>query len=242
MFELRSGLVRFSVLILSMITSLTPPSRVHAETGVTEKEIKIGVSIPLSGPAAGLGIGNQRGFETYFKKLNAKGGIHGRKISLTVKDDGYEPQRTATNTQDLITKENSFVLFNFVGTPTSRAAVPLARKFGVPYLFPFTGAEFLRTPADPFIYNLRASYFNETEFLVNHFVEDLGIKRIGIFSQNDAYGDAGLSGVVKALAKRNLKLTGEGRYKRNTLEISQGFEILEKAAPDAIILIGAYEP
>lgn len=210
--------------------------------GVSPKEIRVGISLPLSGSVSGLGQGLQKGFSAYFKKTNAKGGVLGRKIVPTVLDDAYDPERAAKNAQELINKENSFALFNFVGTPTSRAAVPLARKFSVPYLFAFTGAEFLRTPADPVIFNLRASYFDETETLVEHFVKDLGLKKIGIFAQADAYGDAGLSGVVKALAKRNLKLVGEGRYKRNENDISEGYKAVTASQPEGVILIGAYEP
>lgn len=215
---------------------------VRAETGVTDSEIRIGSSLPLSGSVSGLGTGLQEGFQTYFDQVNAKGGVHGRKIVVAARDDGYDPERSAKNAQELINNENSFALFTFVGTPTSRAAVPLARKFGVPYLFPFTGAEFLRTPADPLIFNLRASYFDETETLVDHMVKDLGVKRVAIFAQADAYGDAGLSGVVKALAKRNMKLVGEGRYKRNGSDIGAGYDTIKKSQPEAVILIGAYEP
>jgi branched-chain amino acid transport system substrate-binding protein len=240
------SLVCFS-LPVSLLVSFSATQVAAAETdapvhGVSSKEIKVGVSLPLSGSVSGLGHGLQKGFSAYFAKTNAKGGVHGRKIVTTILDDAYEPERASKNAQQLIMQNDSFALFNFVGTPTSRAAVPLARKHNVPYLFAFTGAEFLRTPADPVIFNLRASYFDETETLVDHFVKDLGLQKIGIFAQGDAYGDAGLSGVVKALAKRNLKLVGEGRYKRNEKDISDGFGKVIASHPEAVILIGSYEP
>lgn len=236
------ALKRFALSTLCVTTTLASlPINARAEQGVSEHEIHVGVSVPLSGPASGLGLGTQRGFGTYFNNVNARGGVLGRKIVANVKDDGYEPERTNANTHALIEKEDSFVLFDFIGTPTSKAAVPLARRFSVPYLFPFTGAEFLRNPTDPYIFNLRASYFNETETLIEHFTKDLGLTKIGIFAQNDAYGDAGLSGVVRALSKRKLKIVGEGRYKRNTVEIGEGLALVEKAAPEAVILVGAYQ-
>src|SRR5690242_13584878 len=108
-----------------------------AEDGVTDKEIRIGMANALSGPASGLGTELKAGAEAYIARANAAGGVNGRKIVLVSKDDGYEPEKTAAATKALIEQDKVFTLFGYVGTPTSNAAVPLASRAGVPYLFPF---------------------------------------------------------------------------------------------------------
>jgi ABC-type branched-subunit amino acid transport system substrate-binding protein len=130
-------------------------SAAAAETGVTATEIKIGMANALSGPTAGLGLGMKAGSEAYFKKINAAGGVHGRKITLVSEDDGYDPPRTATATEKLIKKDGVFALFGYVGTPTSKAAIGLVNENNIPFFAPFTGAEFLRTPLNKYVFNIR---------------------------------------------------------------------------------------
>ena len=212
----------------------------HAENGVSPTEIRIGMANALSGPAMGLGSGIKRGSEVYFNKVNAAGGVNGRKITLLSEDDGYEPTRAAAATRKLINEAKVFALFGYVGTPTSQAAEPIASKYGVPFFGPYTGAEFLRTPVNPLVFNVRASYAAEAELQVAHLVKDLGIKRIGIFIQADSYGLAGKDAVVGALKKRNMAVIGEGRYQRNTEEIGAGIAMLKSENPEAVIMVGAY--
>ncbi len=214
---------------------------VQAEDGVSANEIVLGMANALSGPASGLGTGMRDGSQAYFNQLNAAGGINGRKIKLISVDDGYEPAKTAAATTRLIEQDKVFALFGYVGTPTSAAAVPLASKTGVPYVAPFTGAEALRNPVNKVVFNVRASYFDETEAQVEHLTKDLGIKKIGVFIQDDAYGAAGKGGVLKALAKRSMTLAGEGKYKRNTTEVDEGVAALKAAQPEAIVMVGTYK-
>lgn len=213
----------------------------QAEDGVSAGEVVLGMANALSGPAMGLGTGMRDGSQAYFNKINAAGGIHGRKIKLISTDDGYEPAKTAAATTKMIEQDKVFALFGYVGTPTSAAAVPIASKAGVPYVAPFTGAEALRNPVNKVVFNVRASYFDETEAQVEHLTKDLGIKKIGVFIQDDAYGAAGKGGVLKALSKRNLTLAGEGKYKRNTVEVDDGVATLKAAQPEAIVMVGAYK-
>lgn len=212
-----------------------------SEVGVTATEIRIGMANALSGPAMGLGTAIKRGSEVYFNKVNAAGGVYGRKIKLFSEDDGYEPTRAATATRKLIEQDKVFALFGYVGTPTSQAAEPIASKSGVPFFGAFSGAEFLRMPVNKLVFNVRESYDSEAELQVEHLVKDLGVKRVGIFIQADAYGLAGRSAVVKALQKRNMAVAGEGRYQRNTEEIDAGIAMLKSEKPDAVIMVGAYK-
>jgi branched-chain amino acid transport system substrate-binding protein len=211
-----------------------------AQEGVTDKEIRIGMANALSGPASGLGTDLKAGADAYFAKVNAAGGVNGRRIVLVSKDDGYEPEKTAAATKALIEQDKVFVLFGYVGTPTSAAAVPLASRAGVPYLFPFTGAEFLRNPVNKLVFNVRASYFDETELMVERLTKDAGAKSIALFIQDDAFGEAGKAGVNRALHKRNMKVAAEARYKRNTLDVDAGLAQIKAANPDGVVFIGTY--
>ncbi|HEY4039026.1 MAG TPA: ABC transporter substrate-binding protein [Burkholderiaceae bacterium] len=230
--------IRFLFLPLSLAALLGPA---HAEDGVTAAEIRIGMTNAQSGPAGGLGSGMKAGAEAYFTKVNAAGGVLGRKVVLVSKDDGYEPARTAAETAGLIDTDKVFALFGYVGTPTSSAAVPIASKAQVPYLFAFTGAEFLRNPVTPWVFNVRASYFDETEAIVDHLLKDVGAKKIAMFMQDDAFGEAIKGGVARALFKRDLKIQAEARYKRNTMEIDPAIDALKQAQPDAIVFAGTYK-
>ncbi len=232
-----------SIFLGSMITvSFSLCSLVQAEVGVSENEVLIGMTNALSGPAQALGTGVKTGSLVYFEKVNRGGGVYGRKIRVISYDDGYEPRKTVGATRKLVDEDKVFVLFGYVGTPTSTAVVPIISRIGIPYLFPFTGAQFLRHPVNKVIFNVRSSYFDETEGLVNRLVNDLKIERIGVFIQDDAYGAAGKSGVERALRKRGLRLTGEGRYQRNTEDVDAGIDVLKKANPQAVVMIGAYKP
>lgn len=213
-----------------------------AENGVSPEQIILGQSCALTGPAQDLGINMRAGMEAYFAKLNDSGGINGRKISLISKDDGYEPDRAISNTRALIEDDKVFLLIGEVGTPTSQAAVPIAEKAKVPFVGPFTGAEFLRNPFKKYVINVRGSYYQEMERLAQYLVDSKGLKRIACFYQNDGYGQAGLSGIEKALKKRNLELVATGNYERNTVAVKGGLLQIRKANPDAVIMVGAYKP
>lgn len=225
-----------------VLFSGTAACAVHAEDGVTATELRIGMANAQSGPAAGLGTNLKAGAEAYFARVNAEGGVHGRKIVLLSKDDGYEPARSAAATRALLEQDKAFALFGYVGTPTSSAAVPLASRASVPYLFPFTGAEFLRNPVNKWVFNVRASYFDETETMVERLTKDAAAKRIALFIQDDGFGEAGKAGVNRALHKRGMKVAAEARYKRNTMDIDAGFAKIKAAAPDAVIFVGTYKP
>jgi len=213
-----------------------------AEDGISEKEILIGMSNAVSGPTSALGTGIKIGAATYIDKVNAAGGIKGRKIRVVSYDDGYEPERAIANTRKLIDEERVFALFGYVGTPTSTAVMPIFSKASIPYIAPFTGAEILRNPINRQLFNVRASYFDETEAMVQHLIADLAIRKIGIFAQSDAFGDAGRAGLVRALRKRNLSLVADSKFQRNTVDVDEGLQEIIKADPEAVVIVGTYRP
>ena len=204
----------------------------------SEGRIVLGQSAAFSGPAAQLGIQFNQGAKLFFDQLNAAGGVGKRMVEIRTLDDGYEPDRCAENTRKLIA-DDVFALFGYVGTPTSLAAVPLFNQAKVPFFAPFTGVESLRQPFNRLIFHVRASYYDETALIVRQLV-NLGIKKIAVFHQNDAYGKAGLDGVNKALAEHKLPLAGAATVERNSVDVAAAVEKLVAAKPDAVVQIAAY--
>jgi ABC-type branched-subunit amino acid transport system substrate-binding protein len=209
--------------------------------GVYDDRVVFGQSAAFSGPAQELGKNMRLGIEAAFREANEAGGVHGRRLELTSLDDAYEPEAAIANTQQLI-GEGVFALIGAVGTPTSRSATPVAAESGVPYLTPFTGAAFLRDPEWTNIVNLRASYAQETEEMVERLTVDLGIDRIAILYQDDSYGRSGYDGVQQALARRGSEAVAVGRYTRNTSAVKAAVLDIQGGNPEAVIMIGAYQP
>ncbi|SFV03911.1 ABC-type branched-chain amino acid transport system, substrate-binding protein [Polaromonas sp. YR568] len=207
----------------------------HAQTD----KIILGQSAPFTGPAAQLGIQFYQGAKVYLDQVNAQGGIGKRLIEIRNMDDGYEPTRCGENTRKLI-DEDVFALFGYIGTPTSIVALPMATKDKVPFIAPFTGAMALREPFNKYAFHVRASYNDETGLIVKQ-LTSLGLKKIAVFHQNDAYGKAGLDGVVLALGAQNLKPVATATVERNSVDVAKAVSTLVAAGPDAVVQIGAYK-
>ena len=217
-------------------------SRAFADPGVSADKILFGQAAVLEGPASALGIGMRDGLTAAFAAANAKGGVKGRKLELMSRDDGYEPNKSIEATKALI-DAGVFALVGPVGTPTSMAAHPIAKEARTfPFIGPFTGVESLRTPYQAHIVNIRASYFQETEVMVERLTKDRGFSKIAIFYQDDAFGRAGLEGTQRALQKRDMKLVAEGTFERNTVAVKGALLEIRKADPQAVIMIGPYKP
>jgi len=228
------------VLLGLAIATTLATTRVSAQTpGVTATTVTLGQSAAFSGPAQALGNEMRLGAKVYFDAINATGGVNGRTIELLSLDDGYEPGRAEANTKKLLEEQGVFALFGYVGTPTSLAAVPLFTNARAPFFAPFTGAEQLRSPANRFIFNIRASYFDETEEIVR-FILDNPQRNIAVFYQNDSYGKAGLAGVERALARRKMNLVSTGTVERNSTMVSSAVKDIVAAKPDAVVMISAY--
>ena len=222
-----------------LIISITP---LHAEDGVFKNKIEFGQVAALNGPAQALGQGMREGILAAFEEANRTGGVGGRKLELKSIDDSYEPEKTIEATNKAIKEEKVFALLGAVGTPTSKAGQPIATAAKVPFIGPFTGAEFLRSPFNRYIVNIRSSYFQETEAWIDHLTKDLGITNIAILYQDDAFGLAGLAGVKNAMAKRNMALVAEGTFKRNTTAIKSALLEIMKGQPQAVVTVGPYKP
>ncbi len=182
------------------------------------------------------------GIEAAFQEANEDGGVHGRQLNLVTLDDRYESNVAFANTINLIGFNQVFGLIGAVGTPTSMAASPLAATEGVPFIGPFTGADLLRDSELDNVVNYRASYYQETEEMVERLTEDLGVTRVAVLYQNDSYGVDGLEGVRLALARRNLEPVAAGYYTRNTSAVRRAAVQIAEANPEAVILMSAYAP
>jgi branched-chain amino acid transport system substrate-binding protein len=202
--------------------------------GVTDSEIRFGISAPFTGPAKELGQHMKQGIEAAFNVANAKGGVNGRQLRLVAADDGYEPTRTTATMKQLYEKDQVFGLVGNVGTPTAVVALPYALDRKMLFFGAFTGAGLLRNdPPDRYVFNYRASYAEETAAVVNYLVKVRRLlpEQIAVFAQQDAYGDAGFAGVEKAIrslrggnASPILRLN----YQRNTVDIEDAVAQLQQ--------------
>jgi len=213
-----------------------------AEDGVTKDRILFGQIAALEGPAQALGQGMRQGLLAAFAEANRAGGVAGRKLELKSADDSYEPQKMIEAMKKMLAEDKVFAIVGTVGTPTANAGQPIATEAKVPFIGPFTGAEFLRNPHKRYVVNIRTSYFQETEAWIEHLTKDLGITKIAILYQDDTFGLAGLDGVKIAMAKRNMSLVASGTFRRNTTAVKSALLEIMKANPEAVVTVGPYKP
>ena len=228
----------FRVIFFTLLSTFSALALGQAP-GVTPKTIVFGQSAAFTGPAAQLGIQMNAGTKAYFDHVNAQGGVFGRKIELKTRDDRYEGTLCVENTKKFIEEDKVFALISYVGTPTTVAAMPIFTDAKVPLIGPFTGAEALRSPVNRYIFNVRASYYDETEKIVEQLVST-GNRKIAVFYQDDAYGQAGLKGVQIAMDKRNLKIAALGKVERNTVKVEEAVKAINAVEPDGVVMISAY--
>ncbi|MEK7483430.1 MAG: ABC transporter substrate-binding protein [Planctomycetota bacterium] len=216
-------------------------------TAQTPAELKIGISAAFSGASKELGIHYLNGARAYFNWINEQGGIYGQSLKLFIYDDQYDPLLCIKNTEKLILKDSVDILFNYVGTPTTTAILPLLKIYEQEHIVlfgNFTGAGAQRVyPYKPYVFNIRASYKEETAVLVDFFLQKSYL-RMGIFYQSDSYGRSGYDGIKQELQKSGKKITAEATYLRGShypesMEIQVNHFLQEKV--DSIISIGSYE-
>ncbi len=240
----KPGLARIGIKAAAVVMAglLWAPASAFAQQGVSSDKIVLGQAAPLDGPAAALGLDMKQGLLAAFAEANTAGGVKGRKIELVSRDDGYEPNKSIEATKALILEDKVFAMVGAVGTPTSMATQPIAAEAGLPFVGAFTGAEFLRDAAKANVVNVRASYFQETETMVERLTKDRGVTRIAILYQDDAFGRAGYEGIQKALDRRGMKLVSEGTFERNTVAVKTALLSIRKGNPEAVVMIGPYKP
>ena len=213
--------------------------RAQQLAGLTPQKIVLGQSAAFSGPAEQLGLQYYLGAKLYFDALNARGGVLGRTIEISKLDDANEPERCVSNTKQLI-QDGVFALFGYVGTPTSMAVLPLATAEKMPFFAPSTGSVELREPFNRYAFHLRASYADETAAIVQQ-LTSLGLKRIAVFYQDDAYGKSVLAGVEAALKAMQLAPVATGTVARSSIDVGDALKTILASKPEAIIQVSSYK-
>ncbi|MCG2576781.1 ABC transporter substrate-binding protein [Dechloromonas sp. XY25] len=219
----------------------------HAEDGVTDTSITLGMSSPFTGPNGLYGMQMREAMTAYFDQINKGGGINGRKIELITLDDGYETDRTLANTKTLIQEKKVFALMGYYGSsPTTEAMNKVFGPAKVPLVGTISGAGTLREPisANPnsrYMFNIRASYADEADAIVSQILS-LGLKNIAVFYQNDGFGKSGLDGVTNALKRANLAPVAVGTVERNSLDVAKAVEAISKVTPQAVVMVTLYKP
>lgn len=212
-----------------------------AENGVSGSEILIGQSLALSGPLGEVGQDGARGSKAYFDAINERGGVNGRRIRVISMDDGYQVANTVQNVKQLIEVEKVFALFGIIGTANCAAILPLIAPASIPFFGPGTGSDVVRVPHINHVFNIRASYINETEKLLQH-LATVGIKRVAVLVQDNQFGQDGLVAVQMAMQKRSMRphaMAIIANDASNTVSVVAG---LHKTQPEAIIMITAGRP
>jgi len=206
-----------------------------------EGSLKLCQSTALTGPLGDLGTALQLGAKAAFDTINAKGGILGRQIVLQTLDDGYEVPRTMANLNAFLADRDCFALFNCFGTPSVGAMLPKVQETGIPFFAPYTGGRVCRIPGARNIFNIRASYAEEAEKAVQH-LATLGIKRIGIAWQNNAFGKEVLAGVQRAVAAAKLPTPQAATVENDASDAPAAARTLSEGNPEAVLMGLAGKP
>jgi branched-chain amino acid transport system substrate-binding protein len=231
----------FCLAALAALLLLAAAPVAQAATDSVGSKILIGMINDQSGPTKGFGNEMRRCAEVAFKKVNASGGINGRMVEQVVWDDMYDPKKSFEMAKEAVEVKKVFALIGATGTATSKAMQPVFDTAKVPFIAPFSGSDFLRSPFDRMIFPTR-DYNAEAEELVKYIVDDLKIKEVGLFTQNDGFGDAAKRAVYGALAKRNLKRASEGNYAKDMSDIEAAIAGVLKGEPKAIIMFSIMPP
>lgn len=207
--------------------------------GVTKTTILIGQSGPLSGSNKEFGQDIRDGVLAYFSKVNAAGGLRGRKLQLVTLDDANAAKQSGENGRILIEQRGVLALFGYASATLSLPAMPFVEKHKVPFVGPFTGAEPMRK-FNRYVYNIRASYADELEKIVE-FYTSTGMKKFSILHYDDAIGKENLAAVETALTKRGLKPVSISTVKRNQAINVAAVSSMVKGAPDVLIATTLYK-
>lgn len=216
--------------------------------GVTTEKVVVGMSAAFSGGAREIGRSMRIGIETYFKEVNDRGGVYGRKLFLSALNDGYEPDLAVKNAQQFVSGDLPVLaMLGNVGTPTAKKILPLALQHKLPVIGTFSGASILRNnPPDRYVFNYRASYAEEMAALIHHFVNGKKIpaKNIAVFYQDDGFGLDALQAVSETLKSYGVDSEAivVASYERNTVQVEAAVEYMlsRQEGVQAIVMVSTY--
>jgi branched-chain amino acid transport system substrate-binding protein len=227
--------------LLTLAVTALSSAALAQDFGVTDKEIRIGVTTNLNGPSNTRSKEMIQVAQVVFDNVNAAGGINGRKLKVFQYDDSFDPKLSIQNAKKLINEDKVFAIFFPYGTPTIKAFLPAAEAAHVPVLFPMTGAQFLRVPTNPYVFNSRVSYFDEAKEMVKFATQKLGEKTFMVLYQNNAFGQDGKNGVQKAADESGIKFTS-APYDRESSDIEKCVKEVVAAKPKVVLVFGNAEP
>lgn len=220
------------------LTAVVAAPRVRAQPNDV---IRLGQSVALTGPLADLGQAMHRGSQVCFDAVNAQGGVNGRRIELVTRDDGYDVKRAMANIGGFLEDPATFGLFSCMGTPIIEGMLPMIRNTDVPCFAPLTGANSARPRDMRNVLNVRASYAEETERLVEH-LATINLKRIAVAYQNNAFGQEVLQAAEGAIKRYNLSLAAAAPVQNDASDAGAAAKAINAAAPEAVLLGLAGKP
>ncbi|MGR4871432.1 ABC transporter substrate-binding protein [Variovorax sp. LARHSF232] len=226
----RRALARLAVLPLAAAL----PLRARAQAA----DLVVGQVAPLSGIGASTGEQMVLGGRIYFDWINQQGGVHGARIRHLVRDDAYKVDETVRLARELLARPELVALYGFAGTANIGRLLSegVLERGGAALVAPYTGGEPLRDPFNPWIFHVRAGYGDETEHMVQQ-LATLGLARVAVMYQDDAFGQAGMAGVKAALARRGLKLSAAAGYERGTDQVDPAVQAILASDAQAVIMI-----
>lgn len=231
------GIRTIGAALASCLLGVTPTAAAPAVPGVTDTEITIGITGPLSGPAAAWGT-IALASEAYAKHVNDQGGVNGRKLKIVLKDDGYNPGRAVANFNEM--KDSVFAVLGTVGTAVLNANKDVVAEAGLPLIYPLGNVQvFAKQPKEKVrtVFQVYPEYADETEFLVQQAAKLEGVKKIAFFGQNDDWGKEALEGAKRGIAKvPGMQLAADVFYEVTDRELGTQALKLKESGADAILL------
>ncbi|MGO4331276.1 ABC transporter substrate-binding protein [Cupriavidus sp. 2TAF22] len=210
----------------------------QAEPGISKGTIRIGQSAGVTGPVAGSVKEQIAGAQVYLSTVNANGGVAGRRIELVTYDDGFDAKRTPGNVRKLVLEDKVFALFMVRGTPQNESILPIINAEKVPLVAPLTGAITLHRPVNRYVFNVRAKYQDEVARAINHLATS-GMNRIAIYYASDGFGQDVFEGFSTALQARGVQPAASASFARPMGDIQAGVATINKANPQAVLVIGS---
>lgn len=196
-------------------------------------EVSIGYSAELTGEASAKD--NKAGAEAYFNAINAKGGVNGNRIRVIAMDDKRDPKLAVANSKVLIDEKKVVALFGYRSTPTVQAVIPLVQERRIPLVAPVTGAQALHGPQSDYVFNLRASYSEEAYKIVQQ-MDTMGISRVAVFYQDDAFGRELLAGFERGLKERRITTLASASYNRQEMKLEPAIASIAATTPQAVLM------
>jgi branched-chain amino acid transport system substrate-binding protein len=232
--KLRTAAVS-TALVAFLATGGTALAQKKYDTGATDTEIKIGNIMPYSGPASAYGVIG-RTEEAYFKKINAEGGINGRKINFVSYDDAYSPPKAVEQVRKLVESDEVLLVFNPLGTPSNTAIQKYLNSKKVPQLFVATGATKWNEPKDfPWTMGWQPSYQSEARIYAKYLLKEKPAAKIAVLYQNDDFGKDYLKGLKEGLGAKSSMIVLEESYEVSEPTIDSHIVKMKASGADVLV-------